>query len=308
MEKGRKLLDSVHEELVKKDPHVSKALEELILGLHEIRSEVSIEEWDHFSRSEILNHPLLTLIHQDPFTRRIFQKPRGYDGDAKVLDFIYGYADLTKFPLSELGKEIHSYTTNSPACKAVRARREIIAKTIDAQAKDKEDPKILSVACGHLREAHISEAIQNNKIKELVAMDYDKISLEVVKEQFSQFNVKTVNGTVRELLTKKFEDLGKFDLLYVSGLYDYLSQRVAIRLTMRLFDMLSSGGRILISNFLPNIKDIGYMETFMDWRLILRDQAQLDAVVADIPLDQIYDKRLFVEENENIVFLRVIKA
>ncbi len=308
MEKGRKLLNSVHEELTRKDPHVSKALEELILGLHDIRNEASIEEWDHFSRSEILEHPLLTLIHQDPFSRRSFQKPRGYDGDAKVLDFIYGYADLKRFPLSELGKEIHSYTTNSPACKGVRARREIIAKTIDAQAKDMENPRILSVACGHLREAHISEALQNNKIKEFVAMDYDKKSLEVVDEQFSQFNVKTVSGSVRELLTKKFKDLGRFDLLYVSGLYDYLSQRVAIRLTMRLFEMLNSGGRILVSNFLPGVKDIGFMETFMDWRLIFRDEAQLNAIVADIPLDQIYDKRSFIEENENIAFLRVIKA
>ncbi|MFQ5432511.1 MAG: hypothetical protein ACE5EN_08400 [Nitrospinota bacterium] len=72
--------------------------------------------------------------------------------------------------------------------------------------------------------------------------------------------------------------------------------------------MLNSGGRILVSNFLPGIKDIGFMETFMDWRLIFRDQAQLNAIVADIPLDQIYDKRSFVEENENIAFLRVIKA
>lgn len=308
MEKGIKLLDRINAELTQKDPHISKAMEELVLGLYDLRSESSIEEWDHFSRSEILDHPILTLLHQDPFTRRSFQKPRGYDGDAMVLDFIYGLADLKKFPLSDLGREIHSYTIGSPACKAVRARKEIISKTIDAQAKDMDNPKILSLACGHLREAHTSEAIQNGRIKELVAMDYDKESLELVKREFGKLKVKTVNASVRDILTKKHKELGRFDFLYVSGLYDYLSQRVAIRLTLRLFEMLNSGGRLLVSNFLPQLKNVGYMETFMDWRLIYRDQAQLNAVVADIPLDMIYDKRLFVEENDNIAFLRVIKA
>jgi len=32
-----------------------------------------------------VEHPIRELIHEDPFTRRAFEKPRGYDGDTELL-------------------------------------------------------------------------------------------------------------------------------------------------------------------------------------------------------------------------------
>jgi len=309
MYKGIELLDHIYSEITGGDAPVHDVMEELFCGLRDIRLQMAVEDWEHFSRSLLLHHPSLNLFHQDPFTRRSFEKPRGYDGDAKLLDFIYGYNDLAEYDVTELGKKIYDYTTNSPASRSVRMRRETIAKTIDAQAKEKDMPRIFSLACGHLREGHVSQAIQEKRIKELVAMDYDKKSLAVVNDEFSQLNVKTVHGSIRDLiLSRKFNKLGMFDFVYVSGLYDYLSQRVATRLTTKLFSMLNPGGRLMVSNFLPHIKDVGYMETFMDWRLIYRDESQLLDIAANIPPKQVKDAKTFIDENENIVFLRIIKA
>ena len=62
-------------------------------------------------------------------------------------------------------------------------RPKIIGNAIDAfvHAKNNNDTKILSIACGHLREASNSGAIVNKKISELIAIDLDKESLGVVK-------------------------------------------------------------------------------------------------------------------------------
>lgn len=308
MDKGIELLDRIHSEIIEKGIPNHTILDKLIYGLRDLRVESSVEDWEIFSRSTILKHPSLKLFHQDPFTSRSFNKPRGYDGDAKLLDFMYGYVNLESYNITKAGKALCDYTTNSSASKAVRLRRQIIAKTIDGLAKDISYPRIFSLACGHIREGDISEAIQNGSIKELVAMDYDKKALDLVDKEYSKFKIKPLFGSVRDLLQpKKIRELGEYDLVYVSGLYDYLSQRVATRLTSNLFSMLKPGGKLLISNFLPHIKDVGYMETFMDWRLIYRSASQLLDTAGSIPSDHVRDKKTFVEENQNITFSEIVK-
>ncbi|MBI4827874.1 MAG: class I SAM-dependent methyltransferase family protein [Nitrospinae bacterium] len=286
------------------DVHV--AMDELIDGLRLLRNGMGVEEWDVFSRATVIHHPCFPIVHQDPFTRRNFEKPRGYDGDAKTLDYIYGVYPASEGPRSKLGIEIFNYTTNSPASKGVRARKRIITDAIDAIAKEVGEPRIFSLACGHLREAHDSRAIQEGRIGELVAMDFDKKSLALVADLFSGLKVKTFHGSVKDIIAaSKSKKLGKFHLIYASGLYDYLSQRVAARLTSMLFDMLLPGGKIMLSNFLPNIRDLGYMETFMDWRLIYRNESQINDCIAEIGPDRIFARHSYVEENNNIIFLEV---
>lgn len=309
MDGGLALLDSAYADLKMERPRISEAMDNLILGLRDIRSAMPIEAWELFSRSVILHHPIKSLLHQDPFTRRNFEKPRGYDGDAKTLDFIYGYADLTKHDLTPLGKAIYEYTTNSPSCRAVRERRMIISRMIDNAAAKVKKPRIFSLACGHMREAGTSSAFGEGAVGEVVAMDYDKKCLSLVSRELSHFKITTVHNSVRELFfTRKRKKLEKFDLIYASGLYDYLSQRVAVRLTEILFGMLNHGGSLLLSNFVPHIRDVGYMETFMDWRLIYRNEEQLEETLSGVSPGDLDKMRVFFEENRNIVFLEAIKA
>lgn len=91
---------------------------------------------------------------------------------------------------------------------------------------------------------------------------------------------------MRDLLKGRRFDVA-FDFIYASGLYDYLEQPVARRLTAALFDQLAPGGRLLVANFLPDHLDVGYMEAFMDWWLIYRSPAELADVAADIPAEQL---------------------
>ncbi len=307
--RGVELLDRVYATLTGENPDVFKAMDELVLGLRDVRKDLPLEDWELFSRSLILQHPSINLYHQDPFTRRCFKKPRGYEGDAETIDFIYGYINVDDYKLNRLAKNIHDYCVNSPACKAVRARMKIIAKKIDEVAEKVENPRIFSLACGHLREAHISKAIQEGRIKELVAMDYDRKSLEVVAKEFSGLKVRTAHGSVRDIILAEMHgELGKFDFIYAAGLYDYLSQGVATRLSEKLFDMLNHGGTLLLANFMPHIKDVGYMETFMDWRLIYRNEHLMDNLITNIPELTILNKKLCIEENGNIAFLEIVKG
>ena len=47
------------------------------------------------------SHPIWQLLMEDPYTRRAFEKPRGYAGDAVMLDFVYSGPPLKARPKLE---------------------------------------------------------------------------------------------------------------------------------------------------------------------------------------------------------------
>ena len=111
-----------------------------------------------------------------------------------------------------------------------------------------------------------------------------------------------VLASIVELFQRRLTHPDQFDLIYATGLYDYLLDRVAQKLTRTLFRRLEPGGSLLIANFLPDIHSDGYMEAFMDWWLIFRSEAELLHVVDVIPDTSTTDISTFVEKNQNIVF------
>jgi hypothetical protein len=136
------------------------------------------------------------------------------------------------------------------------------------------------------------------------ALDQDPVSLAVIERE--QPGVKTVSGSVKSLL-KGERELNDLDLVYSAGLYDYLAQPMATALTHRLFKMLKAGGKLLVANFAPELRDIGYMESFMAWHLTYRNETEMEAFAAHIPTNEILAQRVFRDEHQNIVFLEIVK-
>ncbi len=301
----RCLLDDVYEMFIR--GQVEEGMNTLLPGLKSRRLTSGPEEWAHLVAT-CLQHPLRELLHQDPFTHRAFSKPRGYAGDAVLLDFIYGQEEgwLPPEGTQPMGRTVFEYTTRSAACEGVRARRGFIADLLDRLIDSHPHPHVLSIAAGHLREASLCAAVKRRKVGRLVALDSDQESLKEVQSCYGRFGVETYMGTIRQLLTQKVQ-LGQFDLVYSTGLYDYLQQPTAQRLTWVMFQMLRPGGRLLVANFLPGISDLGYMESYMDWNLIYRTRQEMVDVAAEIPQSAIRDLRIFAEENQNIIFLEVTR-
>jgi extracellular factor (EF) 3-hydroxypalmitic acid methyl ester biosynthesis protein len=203
---------------------------------------------------------------------------------------------------------ILEYCANVGVSRSVRARRDILSEQIDRISSEIDHPaQILSIACGHLREAQKSKAVQAKQIGKIFALDQDPLSIEIINQELQNYPIQTIQSSVTAIIRKKltFENL---DLVYAAGLYDYLSQSFATRLTKAMFDMLRSGGKLLVANFVPNHAEVGYMETFMQWYLIYRNEHELAAVADEIPSSEIAIKRTFVEENGNILFLEITKA
>src|SRR5579871_3002671 len=172
-----RLLDDIAERLAHADgaKTVDRALEELFVALQQRVLNTPPDEWRDFVAA-CRRHPLMALLHQDPFTYRAFSKPRGYAGDAVMMDFIYGREDrLPPPPAEELGQRIFDYTTRAPASEGVRARRAFVATQIDRATEERRRPHIMAIASGHLREAGLSVAVRRSRVGRFLALDADAL-------------------------------------------------------------------------------------------------------------------------------------
>jgi extracellular factor (EF) 3-hydroxypalmitic acid methyl ester biosynthesis protein len=288
---------------------ISEGLNTLFNGLMEARENMDHEDWAAFGRYFRSQHPLRHALYQDPMTRRAFFKPRGYAGDAVMMDYLYGihHSDQVELGASEIGREVYHYIQQRPAGQAVRFRREHIAQMIDRLAADKPSPAVLAIASGHLREAELSTALATGAAGRFVALDADPDSLREVETRYAHLGVETVHGSVRHILARKVK-LGTFDFVYAAGLYDYLNDAVAQALTARMFELTNPGGQLLVPNFAPTVKDRAYMETYMDWDLIYRDEYDMAKLLERIDPTQIESYEIYTDPSNSVVYLLIKKA
>jgi len=254
---------------------VDKVMRYTLRILKRLRRQRSTSEW-----RESIQHPALgalrAVLHEDPYTARGFTKPRGYPGDAVLLDYIYGAAPLPD-DTSTLGRRIYQWCrANSTAFKSVSARRDLLARKIGEAARRRPGARVLAVACGHLREAALSASISNGELDELVALDQDPSSISVVSATYPDTAVQTLHAGVGDIIKSRV-DLSEFDLIYAAGLYDYLDDHTGKRLTDSLCSKLRPGGKLLIANF-TSCWEAGYIEAAMSWFLRYRTADQLVAL------------------------------
>lgn len=260
------------------DGDAESAMPVAVAKLNQLRTSLTADAWRAFGNSEEFA-PVRAVLHLDPYTRRGFLKPRGYPGDAVLLDYIYGCAPLPEETPAP-GRAVYEWCSlRSDAFAAVRDRRRRLARLLDDTAERTPGARALAVACGHLREAHLSAAVVGRRLGELVALDQDPASLAVVNGTMGDLPVTPVTAGVSDILKERVE-LGLFDLIYAAGLYDYLPQPLASRLTAALTGMLRPGGRLVVANFV-HCWEAGYMEAAMDWHLLYRDEASIRAFAGD---------------------------
>ena len=201
-----------------------------------------------------------------------------------------------------------STARTAPAPLSVQERLVRISKKIDEISTQFANSKIMSVACGHLREAELSKAFQEQRLGSLVGLDADGLSIGAVRNRLGgRHDLQLQHADVAKLLTGSIRGSG-YHLVYSLGLYDYLADRLATRLTSGLFNLLASGGTLLIANFMPHLHDAGYMEAFMNWPLTFRTPDQLPQLISRIDPSQIAETTTYHDSLGNIAYLEVIRS
>lgn len=252
-------------------------IDRALAGLDPLKASVAPEAWRAFCRAHVHGHPAHALLLRDPYTRRAYTKPRGYAGDAVMLDYVYGCGAPPDLG-DPVAAGVFAFTTGTTPAQAVRHRRSRLADTVDALADERGRPvHVLSVAAGHLREVESSAAAAAGQVGRYVALDQDAESLAEVAARYGRLGVEVAHGTVRSLIRGDLQFSG-FDLVYAAGLLDYLDGPTAVALLRALRSSLGDGGRVLVANFAEGLALSTYMEAFMDWHLVYRSENDLYAL------------------------------
>jgi extracellular factor (EF) 3-hydroxypalmitic acid methyl ester biosynthesis protein len=263
------------------------------------------EEVQGWIQDYCLSHPVTDMLMQSPFTKRCMDKPKGYAGDATLIDYIYRIGDLKESHTPE-GKSLHDTLIMSSSCEAVRWRAQHLGEEINAMY-EKKARKIsaISIASGHLREL---EHVKNfeDKIENFIGLDQDKDSNAQARKFYPYKNLFIFDECIKYVLTRKLP-AESFDLVYSTGLFDYLDAKLSARMTSRMFELVNAGGSMIIPNFAKNTLEQGYMECFMDWYLTYRDEIELFDFMSELDMDQVASYQIYGDQFGNILYLKVTK-
>jgi extracellular factor (EF) 3-hydroxypalmitic acid methyl ester biosynthesis protein len=166
------------------------------------------------------------------------------------------------------------------------ARKNHLKTRILEELGKNQKTKILSVGCGPARE--IIELLKEKEIRhpvEFNCLDLEKKAIEFVKTEIQKisFNEKLIQirffpKDLMELARNKdlAENFQNSQLIYISGVFDYFTDRLCKRTLRNLFPLLAKKGTLIAFNMsLEDASNRAYYEIFAKWVMIHRTKKEL---------------------------------
>lgn len=275
------------------------AIGHLAASLARHRAVLSRDEWQA-SCATVDRHPAVALLLEDPYSRDARVKPAGYAGDARTLDYVY-LQDPGPQPVSETGRSLFAVSTSVPVAAAVRDRCAGLAAEIARRASH-DGMSVASIACGHARELDRIDAGVRARIR-FWGLDQDATSIEYCRSHADPTRAAFEVGSVRDVIAGRTR-IPSSDLIYASGLFDYLDERAGAVLVKRMFASLHAGGTILVPNLTPQNDEAGYMEAVMNWWMCYRTEADMLKLAGHVGASQARIHTFLTSENR-IAWLRI---
>lgn len=272
-----------------------------------------LSDIEHRHHQKYCQNELHPFLLTKPLNERIYEKPLGYPGDFIMMNYYYddGYEGDSTYD-----KLIHRYTLSIPIARAVINRPKFIEAEIERIANSSTEKfSVASLASGPAKE--IIRFIERFPFAKGIytCIDSEKDALEFVKGEVRQveaskkasFEFNYYDYNLLNII-KKIMRGGVFppqNFVYASGLFDYLEDKIAVKLTRAMFKMLVDGGQLVIANIHKNSPSRAYLELLGEWYLKLRDEKDMQMLAegivgADIVLEK--DK-----ENGRMLYLIVKK-
>ncbi len=224
------------------------------------------------------------------FAERAFYKPKGYAGDFLMMEMIY-----RNIPEGDgkIGRLIDEWCLKTSAAEAVRKRRELLCTLLGTWCQRLLKPdrpvRILNLACGSNRELFdFLGSFPATERVEALCVDADSEALEFTNREVNVFPHRAVirlmqDNVVKWALGRVRHSFGPMDIIYSSGLTDYLDRRLFEALITRCYEHLSKGGVLIVGNFGDHNPNRAFMDHLLQWKLIHRQGTELKRIFSATP-------------------------
>ncbi len=230
------------------------------------------------------------------FLKRTNLKPRGYAGDAEMMEMIYANAYVGTYVFNQL---MHKHPVETAAAQAVRNRRRLVPRVLrEVLARFPGLPehgfRFLSVASGPAWEMQdlFLDADDFERFH-CALLDQDPHALDLARQAVGriestrgiEISVEYVHDSVRTML--RVRDMparfGRYHFIYSMGLFDYLTPPVARAVLAKTYELLLPGGSLVVGNYHVRNPTRIYMDYWMDWALYYRTEESFLALAEGLP-------------------------
>lgn len=196
-------------------------------------------------------------------------KPYGYAGDFGLIDRLYTHYIGDGDTIARWD----AFAQAQPAAVAVRNRK---AYFINLMA-ERMPARVLNVASGPARDVLEFYTKWPQAPVTVDCLEYDGQAIRYA-QSLLEGNAR-VRFTQQNILTWKAK--GAYPLVWSSGLFDYFSDAVFVRVLRKLLLCVAPGGTLVIGNFSDGNPNRAFMEVGMQWFLHHRSPARLAALAGE---------------------------
>lgn len=235
--------------------------------------------------------------------QRAYTKPRGYAGDFVTIAKIYSQESDSD---SELGGILDQCFYNLPPAIAVRNRKNLIKNEILERVKrnsaDGKVTHITALASGPAEEVFEAyQIIEDRRALVTTLIDNDLMALAHAADRRDKLRLKNQIQLVNESLIymalgRSSLKLKNQDFIYSMGLIDYFNDKHVIKLLNFSYEALSKGGSLMVGNFHTRNHAKAFLDHIIDWKLVHRDESDMDRLYRDSLFEQPSTRIIFEEE------------
>jgi hypothetical protein len=239
---------------------------------------------------------LYPLLKGCPLHSRSHDKPSGYAGDYQTMLLCSG-PDYLAGSLYE--RFLYRVARNYTMVKTVPARQRAMGTVIAEVAATTRGPKkVVSIASGPAVEIQEFVRTMAPTPIQFVLVDQDEVALAYANDKITaailanprlgdEVEVECLHLSVRQLMKPETDELlasiarlSGANLVYSAGLFDYLPDNVAQKLLMRLYDLVGSGGRLLVGNLRETPDTTWLLDYVLNWPLVYRTRESMESLAS----------------------------